>query len=154
MAPSSHFTLNQPFKPAPSLVTWLSADFVLFFLLIMSFTVLPVLFATGPDPLVLIILSIIVIVPVLVFFAWVGLYYKSMWYELREDEVSWKRGVWFRTTGIVPYNRITNIDIRQGPVMRVLGISTLAVQTAGYSGARPSRRSGSRVWSMQRSSAN
>jgi uncharacterized membrane protein YdbT with pleckstrin-like domain len=48
--------------------------------------------------------------------------------------MSWKRGVWFQTTGIVPYNRITNIDIRQGPVMRVLGISTLAVQTAGYSG--------------------
>ena len=85
-------------------------------------------------PLVLVILAIIVLVPVLVFFAWVGLYYKSMLYELREDEMSWKRGVWFRKTGIVPYNRITNIDIRQGPVMRALGISTLSVQTAGYSG--------------------
>ncbi|MFA4859426.1 PH domain-containing protein [Methanoregula sp.] len=48
--------------------------------------------------------------------------------------MSWKRGIWFRTTGIVPYNRITNLDIRQGPVMRALGISTLAIQTAGYSG--------------------
>jgi uncharacterized protein len=57
-----------------------------------------------------------------------------MWYELREDEMSWKRGVWFRTTGIVPFNRITNLDVKQGPVMRALGISTLAVQTAGYSG--------------------
>jgi uncharacterized protein len=81
-----------------------------------------------------VILAVIVLVPVLVFFVWVGLYYKSMWYEIREDEMSWKRGVWFRTTGIVPYNRITNIDVRQGPVMRLLGISTLAVQTAGYSG--------------------
>ncbi|MDD1684704.1 MAG: PH domain-containing protein [Methanoregula sp.] len=70
----------------------------------------------------------------MVFFAWVGLYYKSMWYELCEDEVRWKCGVWFRTTGTVPYNRITNIDIRQGPVMRALGISMLAIQTAGYSG--------------------
>jgi len=57
-----------------------------------------------------------------------------MWYELKDDEMSWKRGVWFHTTGIVPYNRITNLDIKQGPVMRALGISTLAVQTAGYSG--------------------
>ena len=46
----------------------------------------------------------------------------------------WKRGVIFRRTGIVPYNRITNIDIRQGPVMRALDISTLSIQTAGYSG--------------------
>jgi membrane protein YdbS with pleckstrin-like domain len=48
--------------------------------------------------------------------------------------MSWKRGVWVPTTGIVPYNRITNIDVRPGPVMRVLGIFTRAVQTAGYSG--------------------
>jgi hypothetical protein len=37
-------------------------------------------------------------------------------------------------TGIVPYNRITNLDLVQGPVMRALGISTLSIQTAGYSG--------------------
>jgi membrane protein YdbS with pleckstrin-like domain len=134
MVSGNHFSLNQPFKPAPALVTWLSVNFTLLFLLIMSFTVFPVLFATGPDPLVLIILALIVVVPILVFFAWVGLYYKSMWYELREDEMSWKRGVWFQTTGIVPYNRITNLDVKQGPVMRALGISMLAVQTAGYSG--------------------
>jgi hypothetical protein len=46
----------------------------------------------------------------------------------------WRRGVWFRTTGIVPYNRITNLDIRQGPVMRRLGISSISIQTVGYSG--------------------
>lgn len=134
MVSSNLFPLNQPFKPASSLVTWLSVNFILFFLLIMSFTLFPVLLAAGPEPLVLVILAVIVLVPVLLFFVWVGLYYKSMWYELREDEITWKRGVWFRTTGIVPYNRVTNIDVRQGPVMRLLGISTLAVQTAGYSG--------------------
>ena len=134
MVSSNHFSLNQPFKPEPVLVTWLSVNFILFFLLIMSFTVFPVLFATGPEPLVLVILAIIVLVPVLIIFAWVGLYYKSMWNGLCEDEMSWKRGIWFRKTGIVPYNQIINIGIRQGPVMRALGISTLSVQTAGYSG--------------------
>jgi membrane protein YdbS with pleckstrin-like domain len=130
---SNHFSLNQPFKPAPALVTWLSANFILFFLLVMSFTVFPVLLISGLEPVLQVILGIIIIVPVVIFFVWVGLYYKSMWYELREDEMSWKRGVWFRTTGVVPFNRITNIDVRQGPVMRALGISTLSVQTAGYS---------------------
>jgi hypothetical protein len=68
------------------------------------------------------------------FIIWTRLYYDSMWYELHDDEMRWKRGVIFRRTGIVPYNRITNIDIRQGPVMRALEISTLSIQTAGYSG--------------------
>ena len=134
MVSSNHFSLNQPFKPAPALVTWLLVNFILFFLLIMSFTVFPVLLATGFEPDVLVIIGIIILISLVVFYVWVGLYYKSMWYELREDEMSWKRGVWFRTTGVVPYNRITNLDVRQGPVMRALGISTLAVQTAGYSG--------------------
>ncbi len=134
MSSSNHFPLNDPFKPEPALVTWLSVDFILFFLLILSFTLVPVMLATGPDPVVFSILAAVAIIPILIFFAWVRLYYQSMWYELREDEISWKRGVWFRTTGIVPYNRITNIDIRQGPVMRALGISTVSLQTAGYSG--------------------
>ena len=75
-----------------------------------------------------------VLILLVIFVAWVRLYYASMWYELKEDEMSWKRGVWFRRTGIVPYNRITNLDVIQGPVMRRLGISTLSIQTAGYSG--------------------
>jgi hypothetical protein len=47
-----------------------------------------------------------------------------MWYEMRDDEMSWKQGVWFRRTGIVPYNRITNLDVIQGTVMRIRGISS------------------------------
>jgi membrane protein YdbS with pleckstrin-like domain len=74
------------------------------------------------------------VVAIILFAVWAKLYYESMWYELHEDEMRWKRGVIFRRTGIVPYNRITNIDIRQGPVMRRLGISSLSIQTAGYSG--------------------
>jgi len=56
-----------------------------------------------------------------------------MVYRLTATEITWRRGVWFRQTGIVPYNRITNIDIMQGPLMRMLSISTLRIQTAGYS---------------------
>ena len=56
-----------------------------------------------------------------------------MQYTLTEDEIMWQRGVWFKKTGIVPYNRITNVDVSQGPVSRMLGIAFLKVQTAGYS---------------------
>ena len=129
-----HYPLNTPFKPAPALVTLLITDFFLFLVFILGCTVLPVLMGTGFDLMVTGVIGVIVLVIIVIFVIWARQYYASMWYELREDEMRWKRGVWFRMTGIVPYNRITNIDIRQGLVMRVLGISTLAIQTAGYSG--------------------
>jgi len=73
-----------------------------------------------------------VLILIMIFVAWVRLYYISMWYELRDDEMSWKRGFWFRRTGIVHYNRITNRNVFQGPMKRMLGISPLSIQTAGY----------------------
>jgi len=132
--PSEHFPLNTPFKPSPALVTWFRVDFLLVILALFLLLYLPIAFFNDvPSRVHLAFLGIVLVIAVL-FFAWTGMYYASMWYELREDEMSWKRGVWFRRTGIVPYNRITNLDLVQGPVMRALGISTLSIQTAGYSG--------------------
>jgi len=77
-------------------------DLILFFLIVISFTVCPVLIAAGFEPGVLVIIGIIILVPLELCFVRVWMYYKSMGYELREDENSWKRGVWFRTNGVVP----------------------------------------------------
>ena len=134
MIPQSHYPLNTPFKPAAALQTSFIINFLLLLVLIAGFAVLPVLFGTGADLIIVGLIGGGMLILIVLFVIWVRLYYESMWYELREDEMSWKRGVWFHTTGIVPYNRITNLDIKQGPVMRALGISTLALQTAGYSG--------------------
>jgi membrane protein YdbS with pleckstrin-like domain len=114
--------------------TWLRGGIALIIGFFLLFSYVPVaLFSDMPAVFSVIILGGIFLLFALLWY-WVGLYYESMWYELREDEINWKRGVWFRTTGIVPYNRITNLDVRQGPFMRFLGISNLAIQTAGYSG--------------------
>ena len=134
MKQNRHFLLNTPFKPAPALSTLFIINFILFILLISGFMVLPIIIASGLDFLVTLIIVVGLLAILVVYIVWVRMYYESMWYELREDEMSWRRGVWFHRTGIVPYDRITNLDIIQGPIMRVLGIFTLAVQTAGYSG--------------------
>ena len=132
--PSEHFPLNTPFKPSPALVTWFRVDFLLVILGLFVLFYLPIAFFNDVPSWAHPGFLGVVLVLAVSFFAWTGMYYASMWYELREDEMSWKRGVWFRRTGIVPYNRITNLDLVQGPVMRALGISTLSIQTAGYSG--------------------
>jgi membrane protein YdbS with pleckstrin-like domain len=133
MVPETHFPLSTPFKPAPALVNWFIVDFTLIVIFILACTLFPVLLSM-PDALFTVFFLCCLVVVFGFFVYWVKLYYQSMWYELHEDEMRWKRGVWFRTTGIVPYNRITNLDLKQGPVMRWLRISTLSIQTAGYSG--------------------
>ncbi len=150
---SQHFPLNTRFKPSPAMTTWFRALMAMILGLILLVSYVPVaLFADMPPVFSVGVLGLTAIVYILLWI-WVGLYYESMSYELREDEVNWKRGVWFRTTGIVPYNRITNLDVRQGPLMRALGISSLAIQTAGYSGqAVP--ESGSRQSNMPKNSAS
>lgn len=69
---------------------------------------------------------------------WVPRYYDSISYTISSEDITWQRGVWFKTTGIVPYQMVTNIDIGQGPLSRRLGIGSLKVQTAGYSASKQS----------------
>jgi membrane protein YdbS with pleckstrin-like domain len=134
MAKSQIFPLNTLFKPSVALTTWFIVDFALIILVILSCLIVTQILASEPDWLITGLILTGLFILIVIFVAWVRLYYQSMWYELRDDEMSWKRGVWFRRTGIVPYNRITNLDVIQGPVMRRVGISTLSIQTAGYSG--------------------
>jgi len=129
---SEHFPLNTPFKPSSALVPWFIINFLLLLIFVTGFILVPLLLSESAGTLIWALGGLAVLV--VLFIIWTRLYYGSMWYELHDDEMRWKRGVIFRRTGIVPYNRITNIDIRQGPVMRALHISTLSIQTAGYSG--------------------
>jgi len=71
------------------------------------------------------------LIPVLL--AFVPAYYRSLEYELLDDEVMVRKGVITKTVDVVPYNMITNISIKRGPVDRWLGIGGLAIHTAGYS---------------------
>lgn len=132
---SEHFPLLTPFKPSEKLVTWFIVDFFILVLFLLICFVVPIAFVADIPLLADALIAGPILLFVVFFLVWVKMYYKSMWYELHDDEMRWRRGVIFRGTGIVPYNRITNIDIRQGPVMKALGIFTVSIQTAGYSGA-------------------
>jgi membrane protein YdbS with pleckstrin-like domain len=64
---------------------------------------------------------------------WIQRYYESVTYLLTESEIVVTQGVWFRSKSIVPYNRVTNVEIHQGPVSRRFNVGTVSIQTAGYS---------------------
>jgi len=129
--PGFTITVGSEFRPAPQLRTLYFVYYILFVLLIGLTTILPLL--VFGDWIVQ-LATLVVFVPLLLFTAgWIPLYYGTLIYMLSKTEIFWRRGVWFRQTGIVPYNRITNIDIIQGPLMRIFGVSSLRIQTAGYS---------------------
>jgi len=66
---------------------------------------------------------------------WIPKYYLSTSYVFAESEIVVEKGVWWKHKSTVPYNRVTNIDVVQGPLSRRFGLGKIRVQTAGYSAA-------------------
>ena len=69
---------------------------------------------------------------------WINQYYASISYALTDHEIVVHRGVWWKKKSFVPYNRITNINLVQGPVSRHFQLGTVLIQTAGFSGGTSS----------------
>jgi membrane protein YdbS with pleckstrin-like domain len=90
------------------------------------------------DPLVGAAVASATLIPLLVAVAivlyWIPKFHSSINYVLEDDEVIVTKGVWWKTKSVVPYNRITNVNIYQGPISRRLKLGRLAIQTAGFSG--------------------
>jgi len=123
--------IGEEFKPSPK---FMKLYFIYYlFTIIIGFLPWYIPMVILAPPVASVPISL-VFIPMIIFAgAWIPKYYNSIAYKLTEHEIIWRRGVWFKYTGIVPYNRITNIDIAQGPISRRLGIASLKIQTAGYS---------------------
>ncbi|MGD2249612.1 MAG: PH domain-containing protein [Candidatus Methanofastidiosia archaeon] len=125
------FTIGKQFNPAPQL----KKLYYLYTVLVVIVAILP--WYTPILAFVPFVITAGITVPIVVILGfvmyWIPKYYKTIGYKLTNDEIVWQRGVWFKKTGIVPYNRITNVDVSQGPLARLLGIASVKIQTAGYS---------------------
>lgn len=63
-----------------------------------------------------------------------GPYYRSLSYEIQEDEVIMHVGIWTKSVKHVPYRTVTNLTVKRGILDRLFGLGTLKIQTAGMSG--------------------
>lgn len=57
-----------------------------------------------------------------------------MGYALRQTELLYRQGVWWRELSVVPFNRIQHVETLQGPLERSLGLASLSIYTAGSAG--------------------
>lgn len=67
-------------------------------------------------------------------YIWAKLTYRFWRYQLTEDAIKIEKGVIWKKYISIPYERIQNVDIYRGVLARLLGLSDLQIQTAGYSG--------------------
>jgi len=66
---------------------------------------------------------------------WAKLTWKNYTYQLKDEAIEIQRGVIWKRLSSIPYERVQNVDVLRGILARLLGLSDLQIQTAGYSGA-------------------
>jgi membrane protein YdbS with pleckstrin-like domain len=54
-------------------------------------------------------------------------------YALRQHDIIYKCGWLWRSTTIIPFNRVQHAEVHQGPIERLFNLSSLKVYTAGGS---------------------
>jgi membrane protein YdbS with pleckstrin-like domain len=59
-----------------------------------------------------------------------GRYWRSWGYAERDRDLVLRRGILIRRLTIVPYGRMQFVDTTQGPLERLLGVSTVILNTA------------------------
>src|SRR5690606_23126207 len=55
---------------------------------------------------------------------------RALRYQLREDDLVFRRGIMFLRVVAVPYGRMQLVDINRGPIARAFGLSELKLVTA------------------------
>jgi len=104
----------------------------IFFIFIGLLFLVPLMTVEGG--LLLFILLSYVLLTIIITEIAITLIYNNWKYEFTNEELKLERGVIFKRYSHIPYERIQNIDIYRGILARILGFSTIRLQTAGYSG--------------------
>ena len=68
-------------------------------------------------------------------------YYRSLSYEIQDDQVVMRVGLVTKSVKHVPYRTVTNVTVKQDLIDRMLGLGRLEIQTAGISGTNTAEQS-------------
>ncbi len=74
---------------------------------------------------------VLIMIPVLI---WIPYAFRALEYYIDDEGVKMKSGVIWKKFVTVPFHKITNVDITQGPIQRFYRIGTIHIQTAGAGG--------------------
>jgi membrane protein YdbS with pleckstrin-like domain len=83
-----------------------------------------------PTILVSLIVSLVLLVVIGEIYARMA--YNRWFYEFAPHNLRLERGIIWKRYSNIPYERIQNVDIHRGILARMLGYSTVDIQTAGF----------------------
>jgi len=103
---------------------------------IASFIISPLfIFIGGSSGTAFLIAIIFIIVFILIFSEiYARMSYNRWLYEIENEGVKIEHGIIWKKYTSIPYERVQNVNIRRGVLARILGYSTLEIETAGASG--------------------
>jgi len=135
--------VNEQFGAHPDLkklyYTYLAMATIVFLVWILPVTAAAFIFLPFNSALIVATSLLVPLFLVIVFAGyWINQYYASISYALTDNEIVVHKGVWWKKKSFVPYNRITNVNIVQGPISRHFQLGTVLIQTAGFSGGTSS----------------
>ncbi len=84
-----------------------------------------------------ILLVVLVGAPVAFLAYWIPRFYRSISFKLEKDHAYAKYGVWWVKEKRVPYNLVSEVRLRHGPLQRYLGLACVDVYTPATGTVRP-----------------
>lgn len=100
---------------------------------------------------------LVVLGPIVILWLWATVYpflaYKKKSYMLREHDITYTTGLIWHKEITLTYNRIQHLEVSQGPIQKIFGLSTLQLFTAGgqksdmgISGLKPETAQKIKAW--------
>ena len=84
-----------------------------------------------------VLLVILVALPVAFLAYWIPRYYRSITFKLEKDHAYARFGVWWVKEKRVPYNLVSEVRLRHGPLQRSLGLACVDVYTPATGTVKP-----------------
>ena len=97
---------------------------------------LPIYWMVQAQLLLVFTVILLPLAPIWLIFGW-GFHRKQlarMECQLTDRSLNIRKGVLFRVEKNIPLDKIQDVGLREGPILRWLGLSSLVVETAGQSG--------------------
>lgn len=115
-----------------SLKLWMSINWITSLVLVTIAIIIWVIVSVVEGALPgLLIIPVALLVIAICIHAYLKVFWRKFKFFYDDQELRVSSGVWWQKQVLVPFSRITNIDLRQGPMQRSRKLATLKIQTAG-----------------------
>jgi len=94
-------------------------------------------------------LIIVIVLVIIIGEIYARMSYNRWLYEFTHEGLKIEHGIIWKKYTSIPYERVQNVDIRRGILARMLGFSTVEIETAGQSGVSSYRYGRSRQYKSE-----